>query len=344
MSRIPKQLAEQILSLRGEQFFSADQALLDSMRQAACQHKLEGLAIACPDTVRDSRFPVVLLNARRTSRNKQVGGKLNYLLLVSPLGQGQVNVVPYFEPGPVNKNPRPRKPPVPPPWPAPRAGEATLTGVVLEQAGRRLSLPPRGAVAVRVLAWDWVSNTSLVQLEREPEMPGEGWRHHLDEARALHLRVVAAAESGAALRHGPGPDSPRLEGPGAALALAQQWPADDDSLMVHGTVGQKIDVGNLVLERWRVPPDPAQAPPAAAELPRAMINAALIVVRHADIDAEQVELTIPIYSAEPLQPGQPVQGSFSLDLARVLPRIPGPCMVWLVAGEQLAGPCPLLVQ
>ncbi len=347
MSRIPQKIAEQILTIQGEQFFIADQEQLKAMRQVACEHDLEGLAIACPDTVRDNSFPVVLLNARRSSRNQQVGGYLNYLLVTSPMARGRASVAPYFSRRPPGKKPRPAKPPPPPPWPEPGEDEATITGVTLEQAGDRLQLPDRGTVAAWVIGWDWVSNRALVRLERPGEEGGGSRRYHLDQALALHRRAEDAADGGDTPRYGSSDASPRLEGPGAALALAERWPADQPSLLVHGTVCQELDAGCVVVDRWREPAADlvdGEPPPDAAELPRAMISASVIVVNYAQINVQQLDVTMPIYAADPLQPGQQVEGSFVLDLAALQYRVPGPAMVWLVAGELLAGPFPLLLQ
>lgn len=200
--------------------------------QALTGQRFEGLALRAPvkvDMDASHTLPLLITIGQGSERARQVPLQRNAFIFVTRLGRGDSWATRAFStpqgkiPGPASK-----RPPLPPP-----DNSISVLGVEVRDM-LRLGMLPReaGRYAVRMIAWDWVSNTVSVTLtgartDGEPEMlaPATQWlatyRHSLEPA----LELVGLEDS----RRSP------------ALTVTRDTTHTDAPLVANGSVRVRYD-------------------------------------------------------------------------------------------------------
>jgi hypothetical protein len=248
----------------------------------------------------------------------------NAVAVASDIGRGSVIVRPAFRndpskaPGPAPKIPSAddagKDSVVIPPGAGGSAGTAWLDFRAL------LGLPWRESqLAIRVIAFDEVSNPVLVQLS------GEGSASE-SFSRGEALEIAANAQ------FAPTGETPSLDSNGVVLSLdANEAAAGTGPLRVHGALRLPLSTQSIV-------------PPLQwadwFRLPAAIVKATLLITIKNRTATARMDIAVPIRSDRELQPGEVVDATFSLDLSKDLPvkLSPGSYCIYLIAGEYLSGP------
>lgn len=218
---------------------------------------------------------------------------------------------------------------------APGPEDAESLMVTAEILAARQILQPTwsdGELDLTLISYDWVSNTVRVQL-RSGSSPAAGVAPFpAQRVRAL-IEAMGEPQVWAHRREG----TPTLTGPGAALAVPGVARADVESFIVQGALRMPVPAGCIV--------EPSAT--GAAEHVTAVLRASLLVVRLDEMYPARIDLEIPVVTGDLLSPGEDVEGCFAIDL-RVAPVWPvllgGDALVYLVAGQHLAGPYAVAVE
>jgi hypothetical protein len=312
MTDVPDEILSRVLAIPEAKLYEKDEALLDERCEAAGELKFEGLAVACPPRLKDSRLPLLVLAQQPAARAGLVKPYDNRIVVAAPLGRGAVSVGPCHPRRPASKNPLRR-----PPRTLPEGGgghPATITSLLLFEVSSALSplLPDVGPIAVRLIEWDRVSNTVMTVADAaDPDEPTDAV-YHLEDAAELH-RIAQSAPSAFARS----PASPELDGLGVAVAAPEPWPAGAAGVVLRGKVRTAVDASALVVPTRR--DSRAHAEPLdPASLPRAILSGALLLVQRGVITPARVDFAVPVYAPAPLEAGAVVEGWFSIDLERAL--------------------------
>ncbi|MCC6558885.1 MAG: hypothetical protein IT372_38645 [Polyangiaceae bacterium] len=303
-----------------------DEALLEGRAPDLAQRgydalddvEFEGLALRAPARVemrKRTSVPALVATEQGAERTRQVPLAHNACFLVTRLGRGDRWASPAFppppgkRPGPPTKQPSPARPVDP---------TMRVQGVELRDLREIGALPwEPGRYAVRILAWDWQSNTVPIALDG-------------DAAAPRPARVVAASGAPGTPDSLPsfvrGPGSPTLEGAGTALSLPSAPVQEGAPVVARGALRLEADA------EW----------PRTAE-GGAVIPAHVVLARLGIVMPIVLDLYLPVSAAGNPAPGAAVEAYFSVDLDKLAPS-PLPAadyQVYLIAGEHVSAPAAL---
>ncbi len=314
-----QEVANALAKIRDEELLDAAEAsLVKSGYQALKQVRFDGLVLRAPAHVElrtHTSVPTLVAMSLGAERADQVPLPDNAALLVTRLGSGERWVVPAFPP-PEGKIPLPpsRRPKPPPP----ANPTMRVTGVKRLDLIELKALPREpGRYAVRILAWDWQSNTVVITLAEGGAVPGPA------QARLLS-RPPSVPE--AVLDFFSNQEKPMLEGRGVALSLPTAPVKEGTPLLVRVALRLKAEAG------WPRTADGATVIPSH-----------VVLTRRGRVMPLILELPIALPADREVVPGSEVEASFSVDLDRLAssPLPAADYQVYLVAGESVSAPVSL---
>jgi hypothetical protein len=299
--------AAAMLQKRGERLFEGDSRLFTEVELAVARTDFRGLAIATPAQFRSDGkpLPVVLLTQQTVLRTWEVSDQYNVMLVVTDADSGAVRarraLADPKDEAPANAV-RPPKPPKP--------SGAAASGVSTKVRRLEVPVPPgySGALAVAVISFDALSNTSTVQVAgsrpRTPPAP-RAVAPRPDPGQGL----PTYAPTRRTLKPPPG---------GVAFALEPSGGPANAPIVVHGAFSRPAAPQDILQQAENVRDGGADRQ-ARAVLPLT------VVILGLDWSAPRLyPLAVPVYAAQPIAAGQPVTGQF----ATGVPRLP--------AGEYVA--------
>lgn len=311
-----------------ERFFAIDQNTVNQAEAYLSRADASGVWLAAPrnvDVTRQPRLPVLLMSRADAMRVWSVNDDANAMLVASPLSGAPLPPCMAY---PSNKRWAPGD------WgsrigPAPDPSTAgIMTSQMRTLDARALCRLPwaAGRVALTYLAFDWVSNTVVTELQGPAAAPvGVS----AESAAAYHERRLPAAGQYPSYHHTP--YHPPLAQPGAALRLPATMAA---------AVGRLPALGSV---RLALPP---QAMVAGAEpgLPAALLNAQVLIVQRDKPQRGVVDLVVPVFGPAGVRPaaGAVVDAHFMVDLfPSVQPALePGDYLAYLVVQEFISPAVP----
>lgn len=294
-------LMSEIARWPDERFFAIDQNTVNQAEAFLSRAEASGVWLAAPrqvDLARQSRLPLLLMSRADAMRVWSVNDDANAVLVASPLSAAPLAPCMAY---PSNKRWAPGD------WgsrvgPAPDASTAAIATTQMRtlDAKRLCNLPwMPGRVALTYLAFDWVSNTVVTELQGPPGPAPTGVS--AAGAAAYHERRLPAA--GQYPSYHRTPYHPPLAQPGAALRLPATMVAAVGRLPALGTV------------RLALPP---QAMVAGNEpgLPAALLNAQVLIVQRDKPQRGVVDLVVPVFGLAGVRPaaGAVVDAHFMVDL------------------------------
>jgi hypothetical protein len=352
-----KPIISELSRLTDDVYLTEDSRAIARIPKVALGQRFKGLALGAPHRVRidsQQRLPVLLVTGESAARSAQFPLNSNTVAVATDLERGIVLVGEAF-PGDHTKAPEdepepPKAKPIEPPLSRERAARRAALGAG-DTAGTAwlnfrdlLELPWRPSqLALRVIAFDEVSNPVLVTLESQHTMAIEYFP--ADVAAEIVQRNKAAAESGRAFpRFVRSRETPLLRSSGVALALEKDTArAGAKSLPVHGALRLELSFQSIVRRRRD-----SSAPEVSgrSDPPAAVVKATVLVTIKNHNRPIRLDVNIPVWSDHKLQAGEEVDAAFSLDLATALPSelLPGEYCIYLVAGPYLSGPHKLVIQ
>ena len=275
-----------------------------------------GLALRAPsaaDVRHESRLPILAAFAQSGAREREVVAGDTAIVVVTALeGTGQW-IVPLFPPPPLKiPDPDHQRP-----APAAPADQSTIASTAVQ----RLDLKEHDAIswqaghyAIRVLYWDWVSNTARVTLSGPP----------VQRAAALLPHVASRGDVNAPTVF---PNffktkySPEAPAAGLALRLPNRPIPHGKPLPVFGS---------------------ASVPAGAADV----LPASILLVRKNVLSPIVLDLDIPIFPEDRRPAGEMMSLYFAYDLNAVAsaPLPSAEYQAYVIAGEHTAGPYPLTIE
>lgn len=347
------QLTQLIGSLPDAVFLQRDEAAVASLPSQAALAGLQGVVIGAPrrvDIKAGQGFSALVLVGRTTSRSRQLPWQDNAVLLATDVDRGQVFAAQAFPPNPSKSPPDQPKAPKPQPQPQvaaptpaspiPPPPEASNAGTAWVDLSEVLSLPRRTMrLALRLVYFDQVSNAVLVEQVGEGAPAGPT---PMVEVQTVFDRLAAAGQSVHRLplftRHAATPAAPRE--PGIALALG---PVGPPGAPVPLHVALRLELTRpMTIDPVRLQGQ-ASAAFVKAGPPKALVRAAVLLVRRNRNEPYVIPVEFPLWSERELRVGEVIDAAFSVDLAALLPAAalePG-AQVYLLAGRHLAGPVAL---
>lgn len=292
-----------------------------------------GIALGGPsvaDVDPEAGVPLLLLTRLTGTRTWEVSVRDNTRLVGVNLADGSAIVAHAFPSG--RRRDAANRPKSRAGAPPEAENAASISTDIHELDARRLlDLPATsGTWAFSVMCHDLVTRPAVVVELRGGEMgPATGSAGApLELAWSLAAQARAAdAAPGTLPRYSPGDETPALDGEGAALAGPSDVSSPTAPFVLHGVVRMPLPPRAIVS---------GGSPDAAA----AVLRATIVVARLDEATPTRVAVDIPVLAGADLQPGQVVEGWFSLDLTPLLPSPlePGQILSYLVAGAHVAGP------
>lgn len=314
-----QQIIERLGRIDDATLVGADESeLLQQAYRALAFTEWEGLVLRAPASVdlnRGHGLPILVAWQQSANREREVVLGDNAVVIAERLGGKGLWVTPLFPPS-ILKIPKPG----PRPSPKPSADAAEPAG---SMGVRRLDLiaerglpQQAGRYAVRVISFDWISNTVPVVV-RGPEAPAEP----AAPAKTAAGRLASWGQRG--------PRSPAAAGIGVALSPFPPAVPRRGPIPAYGVL--------------RVPASPAWL--AAGEGPAAVLDGFLVLVRRGILGPVVLNIEIPIRVPPATTPGMPVDAWFAYDLsALAAERLPASLwQVYTIVGGYIAGPVALNV-
>jgi hypothetical protein len=314
-----QQIIERLGRIDDATLVGAEEAeLLQQTYRALVFTEWEGIVVRAPASVdlnRGQGLPILVAWRHGANREREVVLGDNAVVIAERLGGKGLWVTPLFPPA-VLKNPMPDPEPAPP-RPADAATPAGSMGVQRLDLIAQRGLPRQaGRYAVRVISFDWISNTVPVVV-RGPEAPAEP---------AVPAKTAAGRMSLGGQR---GPRSPAVAGIGVALSPFPPEVSRRGPMPAYGAL--------------RVPASPAWL--AAGVGPAAVLDGFLVLVRRGILTPTVLDIEVPIRVPPGTMPGLPVDAWFAYDLnALAAERLPASLwQVYAIVGGYIAGPVALNV-
>lgn len=289
------------------------QDLIRSGYKALKGLRFDGLALRVTKHIeigKHSSAPALIAMGQGAERPRQVPLPNNACFVVTRIGQGESWVSPAFPP-PSGKIPMPPgKQAAPPP---PMNSSMRITGVEWRDL-RALGVLPwePGRYALRIISWDWLSNTVLITLADQnavPKAPGV---------------VTASGPPGtpdALPSFVRGPNSPALEGIGVALSMPPAPVKEGAPLVARGSLRLKADA------EWPKTADGATVIPVQLVLARLGIVMPIVI-----------DLKLLLSGVRNPKAGDEVEAYFSVDLDKInaSPLPIAEYQAYLIAGEYVS--------
>lgn len=317
--------AVQLLTLPDEDYFAFDQA-----RTRAAQLQLANLfkvgprpaptappldtpvfvALGAPrqlDVARHSELPVLIALRYTGQREWEAHYKQNIWLLVTDLESGATHIGYLFRADKRERTPQPSRSGTPPDPINARGVRTSLQRIDLRRAIARDWRP--GQFAVTVIFYDWKSNTAVVELQGEgnavkPLPIGQPSSFLTTIDSSLAPAMIDSASF--ALQSGAGRSS--------TVTLAFDLPRDHQLLLID--------------REKRTP----------------LLKATLLLLQLDDRWPVQIDLLAPVNLLKPANGESRLRGAVQFDLRAATERVlTGAYQVYLLAGDQVIGPWPLLL-
>ncbi len=297
--------------------------LLQEAYRALAFSEWEGLVLRAPASVDldgAQGLPVLAAWRHGASREREVVLGDNALVIANLVGGKGHWVTPLFPPQ-VLKVPKPgRRPPPKTDGAATPAGSMGVRRLELKSAG---GVPWRaGRYALRIISYDWVSNTVATVLTgpQPPVPPGQS-----AEDRLATWSARGRGTPGVFPNFGREPRTPTLSAAGIALSQPTAPIQRGGPIPVYGVVRLPVGSG------WQT----GRQTPASVE------DAFFVLVRRGILGATVLDIEVPIWV--PAGTGALAEGCFAYDLRALAgERLQaGRWQIYAVAGDYTAGPVTL---
>jgi hypothetical protein len=295
-----------------------------------------GIALRVPSMVNlgsAQAVRIVVAVAQTAARQQEVVLGNNAVIITNGLDEfGRAST--RLFPEPESKIPIPTRPPAPPPESSSTVKNVGSTSVQRVDLKAQGALPWRaGRYAVRVFAYDWVSEAAVVTLAgaaaRGPaSAPGAG------PVVDTRTNIVGSWTGGVVSNTLPNFNklsvSPQLAADGVALQLFARPVAGAGPVPVVGSLRMSIP-------GWRRP---------VGTGPIAIVHGFLVLARRGIVQPILVDIQVPLFHEGQSAPRDSFNGYFAFDLNRLrTERLPaGQYQVYLVVAEHTAGPYRLQVE
>jgi hypothetical protein len=316
--------AAAMLQKRGDRLLEGDSRVFTEVELAVARTDFRGLAIAAPAQVRtDGKpvVPVVLLTQQTVLRAWEVPDQYNLMLAVTDLDSGAVRasraLVDPKDEAPANAV-RPPRPPKP-------TGSAA-SGIATKVRRLEVPVPPgqSGALAIAVISFDVISNTSKVDLagsKARAAGPARAVSPRPDPAQGLPTYA---------------PSRRTLKAPpsGVAFAIEASGGPANAPIVVHGAFAKAVAAHDSL-------PQPESVRDNGVDRQASVVIALTIAILGPEWSAPRLyPLAVPVYGARVAQ-GQSVTGQF----ATGIPQLPaGPYVAYVLMDGVPYGPQKLQVQ
>ena len=255
-----------------------------------------------------SELPVLVALRYTGQREWEVHHQQNIWLLAVELNSGAAHIGRLFNPGKRELTPKPSKSGNPPDSIDAEAIYTSVQRIDLRRAIARDWQP--GRLAVTVIFYDWKSNTAVVELQGESNV-----------AKPLPLGQPSPFLT---------PIDPPLDpamADGAAFALQSSV---SRSSVVNLAFDLPRDNQLLLIHRQKRTP---------------LLKATLLLLQLDDPWPVQIDLLTPIHLIKPASGESRLQGALQLDLRAATERtVTGAYQVYLLAGDRIIGPQPILIK
>ncbi|MGZ5091458.1 MAG: hypothetical protein ACXWCY_18205 [Burkholderiales bacterium] len=298
---------------------------VDAVYTALAPIRFEGIALRAPAIVttrQHSAMPVFVAIAHSASRQAQVAPGDNAIVIVNRIHGPQPWIVPLFPPRPA-KRPMPSTD-FPPAAASGQAGTplgSTTVQHVDLKAARDLPLEP-GHYAIRVVSYDWRSNTVLVRVD---DSEVRATQHEGAAREALRAKWAQAGRGTAdTLPHFvKSAQSPALEGVGVAAAFPLARVPSTGALPIYGVV-------RLASASVR------------SDAPVAVEAGHVILTRRGILNPIVLTFGLPLYASG----GGMIEAYFAYDLSKVskAPLPPAEYAAYFIVQEHTAGPYTITIQ
>ncbi len=342
-------LLDILSELSDSQLFAFSTDDKDAMIYGLNAPDFHGLALGAPSKVdlsQQEHLPLLLFTRTTGLRNWEVLHKPNTRLVAVELNTGRTEIRLALGGG---RKRAPADGPRSMEGEPPVEDDAEASHTDLHQLEARevldLSWEP-GVWAFTSIIYDWVSNTTVVELAdptEEPTPPGTVARSKAAALAETARRGIEEPDVFPAYSRRP--ETPTLEEVGTAVTAPETVIAGEP-IPIYGAIKTALLESSLVAP----PPDPIdgeeeEAPAPEEKLPTAVIKGSLILLRRDEAETFVVPVEAPLFSREPPEPEQVVDVCFALNLAEALeePLEPGTYLVYLVAGAFVGVPAVMTV-
>lgn len=308
-----------------------------------------GTAIGAPvsvDVQERQRLPLLWIRKASVLRSWQVEEMRNSMIIISDLATGRISSHYAFK-GPkridLSKIPYSASGEAP-------AGDVAEGGAVsceLIDVRSLADLPwhPR-QLAITVIIYDWISNTSIVTLTRQ----GQGLTPEEEKALSFSRKDAIRIDeqyknpdeiSEPGIHMVPSAQTQKLSESGVALLVPQKVDRAESRWDIQGAAKIRLQPGAIVEQ---VPGGPSRTDSSPAS-PDAVISLMLLLVQLDEPLPQQVPIQIPIHFQKALKIGDEIEVAFSLNLKPILSQTKqlGTIQAYLIGGEYISGPHPFNV-
>lgn len=299
----------------------SDEQRADLIYEAISGVEVDGLFLRAPaqiDMTTSMSWPVMVVSGLTLPRARSVDMGKNAMLFIVPLDSaGPIISAPAF-PVPKGKIPMP-----PSHAPAPLSIVPDSQRAIRSKSVRVFDLKslenplPAGRYALTLIAYDWKSNTTVVELIGSATRDASGTNTPQPGlVPELHLSATA-------------PGSAEL---GISIVPESGWTVRSSEFVMEGQVRMRLDA------RWMT-----EASAANNQL-RAQIPAHLVLVEQDLLRPTRVRLTFPVHSEKPVGKGDVLSGLFRVDLKNALRDIsPSTQMAYMFSDTTVSGPIRMVV-
>lgn len=289
-----EEIAKRYLQLANERYFEfGDQGRTDIIKRFSANREFSGLAISMPaelDLRQTESVPMVILGQKSAVRAWEISTRLNLAVFAVSRNTGEVYVgqAVYNE-----KFETMRKKPVrtKPPRPTGDAADALLTDVQIVNLLQRTPMPSiEDEYIVRALEFDWLSNAVTVKVNGPARsVAGSPELSRLDPAQFQKKASSPAPPRDGLVLHIPDRASPGVK-----------------SVRVSGAGRISLPDSATILRE------------PAPEGARALVKGALVIAQKDDVPPIRFELVLPVFSSQPIKPGDVVDIFFEQDIGSQL--------------------------
>lgn len=307
-----KELSTQLLNLKNDDYFTCTDTKKSEIEKALIRRfDFNGVVINGPEIISDKNnehFPILVAFRNTCYRDYVSKHKQNCTIVLTDMSSETVHCFKVFD---IIKTPAKSEVDLSDP-----ALKTSYSAKVYSFDLKKITDIDwhRGSYAVSIISYDFGSNSIIVKLEDKPFDEKTGLPHIHPEPNPLSCILQSSLLSGKKYKRAfPSYENLNIAKPPAKTGI---------NFLIKPNKSKK---GNPVLYgSFTIPARPLHIPKKTIEIGLAegntrKINAVvpmtlLIMQNNRSIPAYQLDMGIPVYSANPIQSGQLIQGQFAIDI------------------------------